>query len=68
MNCIDCKFYVNNGDRFGVCKRYPKHENTYVTDWCGEFVAKVVEQKLEPKVEPVETKKRGKKNGNQTES
>ena len=48
--CADCIFFVEH-DRMGECHRYPRVEQKFLTDFCGEFSA-VQRTKIEPKVIP----------------
>jgi len=42
MKCAECKHFAGQpGDRYGLCRRYPKNENKSQEDLCGEFDSKV---------------------------
>jgi hypothetical protein len=34
--CKSCLFFID-GDRMGICRRFPAPVNKSKTDWCGEF-------------------------------
>lgn len=43
MKCLECKHFSGQpGDRYGLCRRYPKNENKSQEDLCGEFTSKIV--------------------------
>jgi len=35
-NCENCK-YFSNGERMGICRRYPNFVNKNNLDYCGEY-------------------------------
>ena len=42
MKCAECKHFAGQpGDRYGLCRRYPKNENKSQEDLCSEFDSKV---------------------------
>jgi hypothetical protein len=42
MKCEQCKHFSGQpGDRYGLCRRYPKNENKSIEDLCGEFGLKI---------------------------
>ena len=53
MKCAECKHFAGQpGDRYGLCRRYPKNENKSQEDLCGEFSLKIFPQKeIEVEVE-----------------
>jgi hypothetical protein len=63
--CNCCRFFSNNQEIMGSCKRYPTYQNRHGSDWCGEYspdqptqvVNLIVEHFVEPTEQP--KKKRG---------
>ena len=41
QTCDGCLYGVfDSGTSYGECKRYPKHVDIRIGDWCGEYKAK----------------------------
>lgn len=48
MKCEDCKYWVKDIELsqkhqiqwYGFCHRYPRKEEKYESDWCGEYKKK----------------------------
>jgi hypothetical protein len=43
--CELCKYLLGRfpcetGNVYGICRRFPKVENKYIFEWCGEFTLK----------------------------
>ena len=62
--CKSCLFFID-GDRMGICRRFPAPVNKSKTDWCGEFSISspafqaLVQSIAEPVVIPNIKKSRG---------
>ena len=48
--CNSCLFFVN-GERMGICRRFPSAVNKPKDDWCGEYVLSEKSPSLEALVQ-----------------
>lgn len=59
-HCKSCSFfYVNFGDRLGVCRRFPVYQNRSETEWCGEFKGKMIALPVVEMQQEIEVKRKG---------
>ena len=41
-NCKTCRYYWQNGNVLGVCRRFPDFQHKSENEWCGEFAPKML--------------------------
>ena len=42
VNCRSCRFYWQNGNVLGSCRRFPEYQHKSENEWCGEFASKMM--------------------------
>lgn len=53
-NCKTCRYYWQNGNVLGVCRRFPDFQHKSENEWCGEFAPKMLAL---PVIDPPQTDK-----------
>lgn len=53
-NCKTCRYYWQNGNVLGVCRRFPDFQHKSENEWCGEFAFKMLAL---PVIDPPQTDK-----------
>jgi len=64
-NCLSCRFF-SQGERMGICKRFPTSVNKSNEDWCGEFDAIInvpLQAMVNAIIEPLIVEKQQKQRG-----
>ena len=41
-NCKSCRYYSQNGNVLGLCRRFPEYQHKSENEWCGEFAPKML--------------------------